>query len=149
LGIHAKDFNVVIFSISEGFFGEMGVGEMHAFIRRVLVVNLKGNSEETIMIVDNEGIGGGDQHVDSEIEFVVEVEEEGVGDVGLGNDGLVLITTSGTVFVEFSPEFSFVSVENEDSLSSVSTVTELNDELDGFFFKTIDVFFGVNVFPES
>jgi hypothetical protein len=149
LGIHTKDLDVIIFGISEGFLGEMSVGEMYAFIRRVLVVNLKRNSEETVMVVDDEGIGRSDQHVDSEVEFVVVIEEEGVGDVGLGNDGLVLITTSGTVVVEFFPEFSFVLVENEDSLSSVGTITELNNELDRFLFKTLNVCLRVDLLKEG
>lgn len=127
----------------------MGVGQMNIFIRRVLVIEGKGNSEETIMIVDNEWVSGGDQHIHSKVELVVQVKEKRVGDICLGNDGLVFDTAFVTVIIEFPPDLSFVSVKDEDTLSSVSTVTELDNELDRFFFKTLNVSVRVDVFEES
>jgi len=140
LGSHTVDGTVVCFGLSELFLRQMGVGQVYALIRRVLVVQFEGNSEETVMVVDNEWVGGSDQHINSKVEFVVLVKEEGVGDVGLGNDRLVLGTTFVTVVIELSPYFGLILVEDEDTLSSVGTVAELDDELDGFLIKTLDIF---------
>jgi len=149
LSSHTIDGAIGCFSFSEFFLGEMGVGQVDALIRRVLVVDFKGNSEETVMIVDNEWVSGGNQHIHSKVELVVLIKEKRVGDVGLGNDGLVFHTTFVTVVVELSPDLSLVLVEDEDSLSSVGTITELDNELDRFLVKTLNILIGVNVFEEG
>jgi len=59
LRTHTADVNTGCFSFSDEILRELGVGEMDALVSRLLVIALEGNSKETIMIVHNQRVGGG------------------------------------------------------------------------------------------
>jgi len=127
----------------------MGIGQVSASIVGEFVVSVEGNSQETIVIESDHGVSTGDEHVNSEIELVIEVQEQGVGNVGLGNERLVQRAAQSTVLVFFFNGNSLFFIQKEDTSSLMSTETDLDNILNGVSLLLLEIRLGVDFLEES
>lgn len=88
------------------------------------------------MVVNNERVDGGDDHVDSEVEFVSLVEER-VVDVVLRESGVLDLAAVLAAHVLFAVFHFECVVQDFDAHAAVYAEADLHDVLYGVFFLVL------------
>jgi len=106
------------------------------------IIISEGDSEVAIMVENDEGINGSNEHVESEIGLFV-VDKHGVTDKALDEHSSVFNTALFTIFIDSSDVLFFLFIHGSNTRSSVHTnnLGDINDImhlLKMFVFFTID-----------
>ena len=100
------------------------------------------------MVVNHHWVGRGNEHVNSEIELVVPVQQQGISDVSLSDERLLVLSAFVAIIVVFLQVDGFVGIEEEDTLGSMGTIPDFEDILHRFRLQLVLVGFRVDDIEE-
>jgi len=119
------------------------------YICRVLQVRIPTEFEKSVMIISNQWICWCNQHIDSKVKFVVQIQEERIGNICLSLKRSFLFSTSSTKAVFLIQLLSLHFIKKKYSLWFMGTNSHFDSILNCFFLQTFLRPFWVNFFEKS
>ena len=118
------------------------------YICWIWIIGFQWHSQKSVMIVDNQRINWSNQHVHTEIEFVISIKEQRIFNIFLNEPGAGNVSAWWTVLKFISQFFFLLLIKQEDSCRSVSTLSHFQKIGEGVVSSLYEIGFTVDLFEK-